>query len=298
MERLGSVQTRKRYALAVLEFMSWCEAHGEDTIDTVEELDELLNDYFHFLLEEGVGKTKVTSTLCGVMAFAPSTKKKLPIAETALKALRKRQPTISYPPISWELAVVVAVQLVCMGKRDMGIAVLLAFDGMLRISEVCGLMVEDLASSGDVRLGGFFRGLSGRLRQTKTGPNQYFRCVNPEVVRLVGQRMAGRSSGRLFAFSASQLRYAFKKACRALGIPMYVFHSLRHGGATHKFLRGGPEGNVENILVDGRWKSTTSARTYIQNGRAMALSVAIPVPLAEYAARAAPRVLEYFGMKM
>ena len=54
------------------------------------------------------------------MAFAPSTKKKLPIAETALKARRKRQPTISYPPISWELAVVVAVQLVCMGKRDMG----------------------------------------------------------------------------------------------------------------------------------------------------------------------------------
>ena len=60
-------------------------------------------------------------------------------------------------------------------------------------------------------------------------------------------------------------------ACQSVGLTApYVFHSLRHGGATHRYLSGQP---LEDILRFGRWASTKSARRYVQSGRALLLAV-------------------------
>jgi hypothetical protein len=41
-------------------------------------------------------------------------------------------------------------------------------------------------------------------------------------------------------------------------------HSLRHGGATHDYLKGMP---FDDVMVRGRWAVTKSAVHYIQQGR-------------------------------
>ena len=45
-----------------------------------------------------------------------------------------------------------------------------------------------------------------------------------------------------------------------------VFHSLRHGGATELFQSGMP---LDNIAHQGRWRSLTTARRYINTGLAL-----------------------------
>lgn len=65
-------------------------------------------------------------------------------------------------------------------------------------------------------------------------------------------------------------------------------HSLRHGGATHDFIRGM---TIEWIMFRGRWASSKSARHYIQSGRAVMLSTAVPAAMAALAAKLAPRIL-------
>jgi hypothetical protein len=81
---------------------------------------------------------------------------------------------------------------------------------------------------------------------------------------------------KLFPGSA-QYRRIFYTACRDLGMrtpPLYfVPHSLRHGGATRDYLKGGGAA-LPGILHRGRWRQMDSARHYIQAGPALSAAAA------------------------
>jgi site-specific recombinase XerD len=82
-----------------------------------------------------------------------------------------------------------------------------------------------------------------------------------------------KESSRLFPCESKFYKY-FKSACADLGLSeAYVPHSLRHGGATHDFMRGVP---LEEILHLGRWASIKTARIYVQQGRALLLASDVP----------------------
>ena len=55
----------------------------------------------------------------------------------------------------------------------------------------------------------------------------------------------------------------------------FVWHSLRHGGASRTYLRGGAV-VLPDLLVRGRWAVEASGRHYIQSGRQLLLSMSLP----------------------
>ena len=55
----------------------------------------------------------------------------------------------------------------------------------------------------------------------------------------------------------------------------FVWHSLRHGGASRAYLRGGAV-ILPDLLVRGRWAVESSGRHYIQSGRQLLLSMSLP----------------------
>ena len=69
----------------------------------------------------------------------------------------------------------------------------------------------------------------------------------------------------------------FKAAAASLGLQAehFTLHSLRHGGATHDYVRAVP---IEDILLRGRWRSNNTARIYIQSGRALLVAHQTPPP--------------------
>ena len=147
------------------------------------------------------------------------------------------------------------------------LAVLVAFYGYLRSSEVVGLLVRDVSF-----LPGGARAIL-RLRDTKTGRDQAVTLDNGDVVRLLRRRVDSMGSSRLddplFGFtSTAQWQSAFRAAVHAAGLHAlpYVPHSLRHGGATRDFLKGLA---VARIVQRGRWRRVESAMHYIQNGPAL-----------------------------
>src|SRR5690348_13939802 len=106
----------------------------------------------------------------------------------ALRGRQRLAPGASYPPLTWHLACRIALQLVLQGNRPAAVAVLLSFDGYLRISECVGLDVTDVALPHDARLGGTAvqqTWAALRLRSTKTGPNQWVQLTRPEVTQLL-----------------------------------------------------------------------------------------------------------------
>ena len=265
--------TLRKYHDAVSSFLSWASDFSEDP-DDPDDFDDLLCEYFHFLYDSDLGKGKAHATLYGILMLLPRLEGHLRLATRCLRGWAKLQPAKAYPPLTWELTCLIAFRLLLSGSVRHAIGVLLSFNCLLRIGELCNLRREDVADAKDSRIGVAAVDMTLRLRSTKTGPNQWV-IVSDPVVKLLLRKLVATTSadGHLFPFSTSSFRTHFKSACASLGLsPAYVPHSLRHGGATRLHLLGVP---LEDILIRGRWASSKSARRYIQSGRAMLMTMEV-----------------------
>jgi len=145
---------------------------------------------------------------------------------------------------------------------------------------VLGIRYEDVADVGDPRRddrGGMYI----RLARTKTGPNQHVQVFDSHIVGIVrALRDAAGPGARLFPVSANVFRKRFEHECAVNGLPHFVPHSLRHGGATYLSACGWPNADVRRR---GRWKNSDSANHYIQEGPAAILALKVPRWYAEWA---------------
>lgn len=192
--------TQQRYNKAVDDFLTWVDGQGGDAT-TIDELDDLLLDYIHELYEDGRGKTVASTTIYGILLRMPQLKYQLHSSHQAIRAWNRLTPDKSYPPLTWELAVVIAVQMARAGYHMYGIGLLIAFDGLLRVSELCNLMVTDIADDGDTRIGVEHKGTLLRLRSTKTGKNQWVTLRDPSVIKLIRWLVNSSEQYRSLQFS-------------------------------------------------------------------------------------------------
>ena len=278
-EAAYAASTIKGYRGAVLNFLSWTDETHTPTIDTYEQLDSLLTEYLHTMWYNRRTKSDAHRLYHGVILYLQHAKHQLPTSKLCLKGWNRLKPSVSYPPFTWEIAVLVAVQMTRSGWFPMAVGVLLSFHCYLRVGELVNIHFTDVADTGDYRLGRANHTMSIRLRKTKTGPNQWVTLTHPDVISLLRCLMQGIADSSLdpplFRFSPARFRCCLRQSVCTLGLSHihYVPHSLRHGGATHDFLSGVP---LETVLAKGRWQSTKSARHYIQAGRSILLSTTVP----------------------
>jgi integrase len=190
----------------------------------------------------------------------------------------------SHPPLTWELSCVISGLFLSWHDIPSAICVILGFHCYLRISEVVNLRAVDIARRHDPRLGGAHVRMAIALPDTKSGKNHYVSITDESVATILTVYLNSRHfhpHHRVFPFTEpEQLRQRFRMALSALNIThaRYVFHSLRHGGASSDHLKGH---TIEQIVFRGRWKSIKSATRYIQTGRAIMHTVPVPPQLNE-----------------
>ncbi len=190
----------------------------------------------------------------------------------------------AHPPLTWEMTLLIACTLARSGHRDAGVATLLAFDCYLRVGELCRLRLCDVVMPHDARMGSAFTGMVVCLPRAKTGLNQSVPVRRPAVgavlhdyVTLLYQTGAVEWHGHLFSLTASRYRELLCAACVALGLPArYTPHSLRHGGASHDYLE---HGDVNEVMLRGRWRSMPSVQRYIQTSAARLAAQEVPAHL-------------------
>lgn len=289
--------TLKKYNTAVNLFLSSCLALREDP-SSASDFDQVLHAFITDLYTSGGHKSTASDLLYGLLRLLPELKGRLPLSSLALKGWSRLSPAVSYPPLTWDLVCLISFRLAASRLWALAVGTLLAFDCLLRVSELVGLRVEDVADSGDPRVGTRFSGMALRLRHTKTGPNQWVIVRSPAVVALVRMLLqdskAASGGALLFPVSSDVFRRRFKKACAQLGLSdSYVPHSLRHGGATALFIAG--EG-IEDIMLRGRWASNKSARRYIQAGPSLLLQQRVPPTSAALASDIAPHIRQLLSL--
>jgi integrase len=240
-------------------------------------IDVLLSEYLDHQHSIGGSYEYANQTLHGLVYRAPGLKPPL-LAESRmrLRGWARLKRSSSHPPITWELSVVFAVAMATASAYAEAVGLLVSFDCYLRVGELTRITLVDVAMPNDPRNGSSDSSMAFRLAHTKTGPNQRVSMQNPLVMRILQQYLRTRTpaflpADRIFPFSSQRLRSLMRTVAAALGVGAipYVPHSLRHGGATHDYLRGA---SMPDIMKRGRWKSLESASRYIQQGGAMLLT--------------------------
>lgn len=155
----------------------------------------------------------------------------------------------------------------------------LCFFALLRISECLNLKWSDISFPSSREPGVI------RLRQTKTGCNQCADLREPMVWKLLSFLHKQRGGNTEWVFqryrTGNQFLTSLKARVAYLGLSQLSLttHSLRHGGATHLFRE---QVTVNDIAVRGRWADTRGAlRKYLQAGKALLLTVAIPTEISK-----------------
>ena len=282
----------RKYDRAVSDFVLWSRTNHASARST-QELDELLCDYIYYLYEEGMGRAKALDSIYGLVALFPAWRYSFPAALLSIRGWARLAPSVPYPPLTWDLSVLLACQLVKMGHDRLALGLLLSFDCLLRINELLGIRLEDVAVPCDPRLGVLGSVVRIRLKHTKTGKHQWVEVRSNFITDwLISAVRASEAQASLFPYIASVARGLFKQALLAVGMPLtYVPHSLRHGGATALHLAGI---SLEDILLRGRWASVKSARNYIQVGKALLLDMKVEPGVLMRARAAADHIRSFY----
>ena len=284
--------SRARYKQAVTKFLAFVEQADGQSLDSAASLDYWLAYFAHDARTNGTNsRSTVEKALFGCEHWLPEAGR-LPLARRCLRGWQKLQPPRPYAPMPRDLALAAAAMAALEGNIGVAIAILLGFDAWLRISEVAALTAADVFDTTSAR-DLVARGVSVFLAQCKTGRRQAVRLEDAATARLVvawavAARRQGGNTTRLFG-SPALLRDTLSRCLRALddgsmdlhGL-CFVWHSLRHGGASRAYLAGMP---LADVLTRGRWKAERSGRHYIQAGRQLLLTQRLPVAASALAKR-------------
>lgn len=263
-------KTLEKYTKAFQLFLDFCLYRGYKATNE-RDVDRYLCMYIQHLYDSGQSFHLAACAVFGLQHKCPWMAQHLHGSKLALKGWSRSSPSVSHPPLTWELTCLLSVWMLVQGEVDAALAMVVGFDCYLRIGELLNLAVRDVAMANDPRIGAAYRGVMLRLAKTKTGNNQTVTVEGKEVSDLLQQHIRGRKpTDKVFPITKSHLYSVMRRACSAFGLGDhgYTPHSLRHGGATRHYLQGKPIGDIQ---FRGRWSEAKSVRTYIQSGRALLL---------------------------
>lgn len=277
-------RTFKTYADAVASFKSWI---GPELVATVYSSEQAMSTaaemYVQHLFDNGAPKSHASAMVCGVSYFTPLFSAALKVARKQLVGWSKFEPSKQRPPMPAVLVYIIAYIWAQRGHLDRAVAILLAFDAYLRVSELVSIRLQHISLPKDegAEVQGAFA-----LERTKTGENQSVRLRKGATTTLLRALVTHRlreGGDKLFTFTTGHFRKWIKAECTSLGLGDIGFtpHSLRHGGATADFLRGM---SVNDIQFRGRWRCFESLRRYLQQCESLFLQQRLPQVLQDLAA--------------
>lgn len=276
-------QTAERYMSGYKVFEKFVLVRFSKAVTSVVTSDELdmcfelfCDECFHVF--EGRRRQLCVNALQGVLlVHGHHLKTMFPCSRRALSAWSKQVPPRSALPLPQQWVDLLAVCGILGGYGVLSLGLVVAFEGYLRVGELCRLRGSDILVDSIVRSGS--RGCGLRIRVAKTGRNQFARISDPHVIEVL-KFLQDRTPDEDLVFQGATPRLfnaLLKLLCKQLGLVQhFTMHSLRHGRASKGHLdRELPE----HIRLDGRWASSKSMETYLQAATSLLQTLLCPVAL-------------------
>ena len=107
-----------KYSNAVNDFILYCDSCGEE-FSTAIELDFVLASYLDLCFDSHlISFSKANETVYGIELFLPHAKHRLRESYLRLRGWRRQCPSISKPPLTFELTVLISITMLKSGYVD------------------------------------------------------------------------------------------------------------------------------------------------------------------------------------
>ena len=277
-KQLGSLRsltvqpaTKKRYNLAVDKFLQFLRNENLELPRERVKLDLFTAEYLEYLWSHGEGRALASDTIAGLQDADPRLKGQLPLTWRLLKVWNTHEIPNRAPPMPEVVLQAMVGYCVFHGNTLFALSLLVAFYGMMRTGEVIGLrrtQVEIQRAQGPAVIS---------LGLTKSGKRQgASESVTISVFEVTRRLLQWKQSSiPSLTSSAAAWRSEFARILVALGLESFQFrpYSLRRGGATFWFLK---HGNLDRLLIQGRWQAPRTARIYINEGLSVLAEMNVP----------------------
>ena len=250
--------TAARYATAVGLFFEFLRvfdiAYPADKIS----LDSIVTRWLIHLYHEGDPAGTAGDGLSGLQHFLPSLRRNLNGSWRVFKAWRAHELPAQAPPFP-ELVLNALVGLaLSLDLPGLAASLALGFHCCLRSGEIFSLLAEHVVCD---------RGAGAViLPKTKKGIRDCVAVDSSRVAHLCFRRLLSlKPFESVIGLSPASARTRLKQLLEVLGLERFAFrwYSVRRGGATAQFRA---HGQMEKILVRGRWESSRTARIYLTDG--------------------------------
>ena len=216
--------------------------------------------------------TWAADALAGLQRFLPGLRKALP---TPWQFLRNWQSTcfperaLPMPPL-----VVTGLAGACkaVGRVDLACLLLIGFVGLLRTSELLSLSVDNVRIYSPCLM--VIALLNTKSSRRKAGAEHV--TIRDPVVILITQRVLQATPNHAALYKSSRPQFAreFRGLVQwaRLSDPRWTPDSLRRGGTTWFFHSCK---SMDSTILKGRWQAAVTARMYIEDAVAQAVSVTL-----------------------
>lgn len=109
-------------------------------------LDSCVGRYIATLHRDDGGRRRqlAINTVYGLYYYFPILRHHMVNCEQMIRGWSRLHPSVSHPPLTWPIVTLIAVTMATNGYGDGALATLVAFDGLLRISQMAALLVSDV----------------------------------------------------------------------------------------------------------------------------------------------------------
>ena len=266
-------QTRQRYERAREQFYQFLFANSLSVPNKSHDLDLLLGEYLEYLWSTGEGRGKASDTLAAIQDLQPHTKGTLPLSWRLLKAWHVNEIPCRAPPLPEVCLQAMVGWAIFKEEYSFGLSLMVGYYGLLRTGELLEVRPSHVFLESDSKPAVVSLGFTKGGKRMGAAESISL-SVQQVLVRLKAWKKNSPLND-LLCGSHSAWRGKFNQCIEQLGLEEWSFrpYSLRRGGATHWFSK---HGNLDRIMVMGRWQAQRTARIYINEGLSVLAEMAIP----------------------
>lgn len=178
------------------------------------------------------------------------------------------------PPLTEEALHTFVGHALFNNRQAFALSLLLGFYGLLRTGELLGLRNRDIAQTGPCAVAVISLGLTKGGQ--RVGAAESVTVTEEDTLRRLWQWKQTHSPGDTLCPSPSVWRKLFSSTAESLSLEDYEYrpYSLRRGGSTFYFQK---HGQLDRLLIQGRWQSSRTARLYLNDGLAILAEIKVEV---------------------
>eukprot|EP00438_Fugacium_kawagutii_P014624 Skav234625 [mRNA] locus=scaffold171:83113:87878:- [translate_table: standard] len=259
-------RTRKRYDAALDKFFKYLAERQLTLPKQRYAMDSLVSEYLEFLWMEGEGRSLASDTLASLQDREPHLKGQLTSSWRLLKTWLSHEIPNRAPPFTEEVVQTLVGYALFHNEHAFALSLLIGFFALLRTGELLGLRNRDVAQASPTSVAVISLGMTKGGH--RTGAAESVTLSEEDTLRRLWHWKSQTPPGTLLCPSPYKWRKMFNHMLSSLELDSLEYrpYSLRRGGATFYFQR---HGQLDRLLVQGRWQSSKTARIYLNDGLAI-----------------------------